>query len=312
MMDYTTRKETITSIVNSIDFSKHTFFHRNDVKFAANGIDLSALPCADISVVDKAISDIAEHMNGVKEAIEKSRLGESNKASALELAGRVNQRIETAKNPTDDDSAMNKWYCIDGAVRELAGLLKCVPSSVKDNVNRAYRLASICRKEVEKMMEERSSIILELEDAILEASEKHDIAFQKETIADKKLTLDVICAKDYECADIRSAYRDAVCNVAYERYGRGGCDLVRAILHTPDGEIPKMEWVSDYQVKDLVACANEIGIKTFMFTDHSTAALECLCELATFGATFRFEITNVRERFSDDLRKEHRAIVILP
>ena len=71
MMNYTTRKEIITSIVNSIDFSKHTFNCSNDVKFAANGIDISAFPCADISVMDKAISGIAEHMNGVKEAVEK-------------------------------------------------------------------------------------------------------------------------------------------------------------------------------------------------------------------------------------------------
>ena len=142
MMNYTTRKKIITSIVNSIDFSKHTFSCSNDVKFSANGIDLSAIPCADISVMDKAISGIAEHMNGVKEAIEKSRLGEINKSKALELVGRVNQRIETSKNTTDDDIALSKWYCIEGSVRELSGLLKYAPSSVKDTVNRAYRLAS--------------------------------------------------------------------------------------------------------------------------------------------------------------------------
>lgn len=310
MMNYTTRKEIITSIVNSIDFSKHTFNHRKDVNFAAHGIDLSALPCADISVMDKAISGIAEHMNGVKEAIEKSRLGENNKASALELECRVNQRIETAKNPTDDDSAMNKWYCIDGSVRELSGLLKCVTSSVKDNVSKAYRLASSCRKEVENLMEERSSIIRELEESIIEACEEYRIEEWKKELEDKELTLDLIHAKDDEEHDILSTYRDAVCSVAYNRFGTG-CRLIRAIYHSTKKSLPTMEWVSDYEVESIVKCANAIGIKEFAFEGSSSAALECLCELSAVGATFRFE-TDIRKDYFGHDCKERRAVVVLP
>ena len=310
MMNYTTRKEIITSIVNSIDFSKHTFNCRNDVKFAANGIDLSALPCANISVMDEAIIGIAEHMNGVKEAIEKSRLGDSNKASALELAGRVNQRIEMAKNPTDDDIALNKWYCIDGSVRELDELLKYVPSSVKDSVNKAHRLASSCRKEVGNVMEERSSIICELEEAIIEACEDYRIEEWEKELEGKELTLDIIHAKDDESPDIFITYRDAVCSIAYNRFGTG-CRLVRAIYRSTKNGIPTMDWVSDYEVESIVKCANTIGIKEFAFEGSSSAALGCLCELSALGATFRFETDSRKDYFGHD-NKERRAVVVLP
>lgn len=307
MMNY---KETITSIVNNIDFSKHTFNCRNDVDFAAHGIDLSAIPCADIAIMDKAISGIAEHMNGVKEAIEKSRLGENNKASALELAVRINQRIETANNPTDEDIALNKWYCIDGSARELAGLLKYVPSSVKDNVNKAYRLASSCRKEIENVMEERSSILRELDEAIIEACEEYRIEEWKKELEDKELTLDIIHAKDDERHDILSTYRDAVCTVAYNRFGTG-CRLIRAIYHSTKKSLPTMDWVSDYEVEGIVKCANAIGIKEFAFEGASSAALECLCEFSALGATFRFE-TDTRKNYCGHTHKERRVVVTLP
>ena len=310
MMNYTTRKEIITSIVNSIDFSKHTFSCSNDVKFSANGIDISAFPCADISVMDKAISGIAEHMNGVKEAIENSRLGDSNKASALELAGRVNQRIEMAKNPTDDDIALNKWYCIDGSVRELNELLKYVPSSVKDSVNKAYILASSCRKEVGNVMEERSSIIRELKEAIIESCEEYRIAEWEKELEGKELTLDIIHAKDDESLDILSTYRDAVCSIAYKRFGTG-CRLIRAIYYSTKNGIPTMDWVSDYEVESIVKCANTIGIKEFAFEGSSSAALGCLCELSALGATFRFETDSRKDSFGHD-NKERRAVVVLP
>ena len=310
MMNYTTRKETITSIVNSIDFSKHTFSCHNDVKFAANGIDLSALPCADISVMDEAIIGIAEHMNGVKEAIEKSRLGESNKSKALELVGRVNQRIEMAKNPTEDDIALNKWYCIDGSVRELDELLKYVPSSVKDSVNKAHRLASSCRKEVGNVMEERSSIIRELKEAIIESCEEYRIAEWEKELEGKELTLDIIHAKDDESHDILITYRDAVCSIAYKRFGTG-CRLVRAIYYSTKNGIPTMDWVSDYEVESIVKCANTIGIKEFAFEGSSSAALGCLCELSALGATFRFETDSRKDSFGHD-NKERRAVVVLP
>ena len=310
MMNYSTRKEIITSIVNSIDFSKHTFNCRNDVKFSANGIDLSAIPCADISVMDEAIRGVAEHMNGVKEAVEKSRLGDSNKSSALELAGRVNQRIEMAKNPTDDDIALNKWYCIDGSVRELDELLKYVPSSVKDSVNKAHRLASSCRKEVGNVMEERSSIIRELKEAIIESCEEYRIAEWEKELEGKELTLDIIHAKDDESHDILSTYRDAVCSIAYKRFGTG-CRLIRSIYRSTKNGIPTMDWVSDYEVESIVKCANTIGIKEFAFEGSSSAALGCLCELSALGATFRFETDSRKDYFGHD-NKERRAVVVLP
>ena len=310
MMNYTTRKEIITSIVNSIDFSKHTFSCHNDVKFSANGIDLSAIPCADISVMDEAIRGVAEHMNGVKEAIEKSRLGESNKSKALELVGRVNQRIETAKNPTDDDIALSKWYCIEGSVRELSGLLKYVPSSVKDSVNKAYRLASSCRKEVGNVMEERSSIICELEEAIIEACEDYRIEEWEKELEGKELTLDIIHAKDDESPDIFITYRDAVCSIAYNRFGTG-CRLVRAIYYSTKNGIPTMDWVSDYEVESIVKCANTIGVKEFAFEGSSFGVLGCLCELSALGATFRFEKDSRKDSFEHD-NKYLRAIVVLP
>ena len=310
MMNYTTRKEIIISIVNSIDFSKHTFSCSNDVKFSANGIDLSAIPCADISVMDEAIRGVAEYMNGVKEAIENSRLGDSNKSSALELAGRVNQRIEMAKNPTDEDIALNKWYCIDGSVRELAGLLKYVPSSVKDKVNRAYRLASSCRKEVGNVMEERSSIIRELKEAIIESCEEYRIAEWEKELEGKELTLDIIHAKDDESHDILSTYRDAVCSIAYKRFGTG-CRLIRSIYRSTKSGIPTMDWVSDYEVESIVKCANTIGIKEFAFEGSSSAALGCLCELSALGATFRFETDSRKDSIGHD-NKYLRAVVVLP
>ena len=310
MMNYTTRKEIITSIVNSIDFSKHTFSCSNDVKFSANGIDLSAIPCADISVMDEAIRGVAEYMNGVKEAIENSRLGDSNKSSALELAGRVNQRIEMAKNPTDEDIALNKWYCIDGSVRELAGLLKYVPSSVKDKVNRAYRLASSCRKEVGNVMEERSSIIRELKEDIIESCEEYRIAEWEKELEGKELTLDIIHAKDDESHDILSTYRDAVCSIAYKRFGTG-CRLIRSIYRSTKSGIPTMDWVSDYEVESIVKCANTIGIKEFAFEGSSSAALGCLCELSALGATFRFETDSRKDSIGHD-NKYLRAVVVLP
>lgn len=310
MMNYTTRKEIITSIVNSIDFSKHTFNCHNDVKFAANGIDLSALPCADISVMDEAISGIAEHMNGVKEAIEKSRLGESNKSKALELVGRVNHRIETSKNNTDEDIALNKWYCIYGSVIELSGLLKYAPSSVKDKVNRAYRLASSCRKEVGNVMEERSSIIHELEEAIIEACEDYRIDEWEKELEGKELTLDIIHAKDDESPDIFITYRDAVCSIAYNRFGTG-CRLIRAIYYSTKNGIPTMDWVSDYEVESIVKCANTIGIKEFAFEGSSFGVLGCLCELSALGATFRFETDIRKDSFGHD-NKYLRAVVVLP
>ena len=310
MMSYDTRKETITSIVNSIDFSKHTFNNRNDVKFAAHGIDISAIPCADISVMDKAIIGIAEHMNGVKEAIEKSRLGYSNKARALELVGRVNHRIETANNPTDEDIALNKWYCITGSASELAGLLKCVPSSVKDKVNKAYRLASSCRKEVEEVMGTRVSILSELEEAIFEASEDFQIEAWKVELKDKELSLDLIHAKDEEPYDILETYRDAVCSVVHDRFG-AGCRLVKAIYHSKNDTLPTLGWVSDYEVESIVKCANALGIKEFAFEGSSSAALECLCELSAMGVTFRFE-TYIRKDYFAREHKERRAVVVLP
>ena len=310
MMNYTTRKEIIISIVNSIDFSKHTFSCSNDVKFSANGIDLSAIPCADISVMDEAIRGVAEYMNGVKEAIENSRLGDSNKSSALELAGRVNQRIEMAKNPTDEDIALNKWYCIDGSVRELAGLLKYVPSSVKDKVNRAYRLASSCRKEVGNVMEERSSIIRELKEDIIESCEEYRIAEWEKELEGKELTLDIIHAKDDESHDILSTYRDAVCSIAYKRFGTG-CRLIRSIYRSTKSGIPTMDWVSDYEVESIVKCANTIGIKEFAFEGSSSAALGCLCELSALGATFRFETDSRKDSIGHD-NKYLRAVVVLP
>lgn len=310
MMNYTTRKEIITSIVNSIDFSKHTFSCSNDVKFSANGIDLSAIPCADISVMDEAIRGVAEHMNGVKEAIEKSRLCESNKSKALELVGRVNQRIETAKNPTDDDIALSKWYCIEGLVLELSVLLKYAPSSVKDKVNRAYRLASSCRKEVGNVMKERSSIICELEEAIIEACEDYRIEEWEKELEGKELTLDIIHAKDDESPDIFITYRDAVCSIAYNRFGTGG-RLIRAIYYSTKNGIPTMDWVSDYEVESIVKCANTIGIKEFAFEGSSFGVLGCLCELSALGATFRFETDSRKDSIGHD-NKCPRAVVVLP
>ena len=310
MMNYTTRKEIITSIVNSIDFSKHTFNCSNDVKFAANGIDISAFPCADISVMDKAISGIAEHMNGVKEAVEKSRLGESNKSKALELVSRVNNRIDASKNNTDEDIALNKWYCIEGSVRELAGLLKYVPLSVKDQVNRAYRLANSCRKDVGNVMEERSRIIRELEEAIIEACEEYRIEEWEKELEGKELTLDIIHAKDDESPDIFSTYRDAVCSIAFNRFGTG-CRLIRAIYYSTKNGIPTMDWVSDYEVESIVKCANTIGIKEFAFEGSSFGVLGCLCEFSALGATFRFETDSRKDSFGHD-NKYLRAVVVLP
>lgn len=159
-------------------------------------------------------------------------------------------------------------------------------------------------------MEERSSIISELEEAIIEASEDFQIEAWKSELSNKELSLDIIHAKDEEPYGIIRAYRDAVCSVAHNRFGTG-CRLIRAIYHSTKNDLPTMDWVSDYEVESIVKCANEIGIKEFAFEGASSAALECLCELSAIGATFRFE-TNLSKNCFGYEHKDRRAVVVLP
>ena len=126
----------------------------------------------------------------------------------------------------------------------------------------------------------------------------------------KELTLDIIHAKDDESPDIFITYRDAVCSIAYNRFGTG-CRLVRAIYYSTKNGIPTMDWVSDYEVESIVKCANIIGVKEFAFEGSSFGVLGCLCEFSALGATFRFEKDSRKDSFEHD-NKYLRAVVVLP
>lgn len=297
------RRTVISNIVSSIDFSKKSYASRSDINY--NEINISEIPCADVAKIDEAFSFVSQSINAVLDQTQKSRLGSKNKESATKLCERIislSSNMDTYNNSRD--IVGDKWSSLETSVGYLNQLIKLVPSSSKNLILKALSVFHDVSVEYSHIMTKREHILWELEEVILDNSEKYQREEWKHKLADKPLTIDLVHAVE------NYLYIDALCSIAFDRYGKGGASFMRCVCTTKKESMIKMDFVSASNVKGVVDCARTLGINTFAFVNHSTAALECLCQFSALGASIRFETLDTIDCWGDT-QKEHLAIVTL-
>lgn len=278
--DYNSRKSYIETLVSTVDFSKVKYDRTKDIDFTK--FDLSELPEVDYKNADIRVERIIPLLNRVEDSLKSSRLSAEKKEHLKKAMSYVIEDINVYKTLSTEDYLENKkyhtLYTIKNRIYDLS--LKA-PVSMREELKGFSKRMESELNNIYKNISNRDYIINRLSETLLEKSKEFYTEKYKKEIENKAITIE----------DIKNLNSDeqisASCIHVNSQFGQGASDLLWAIRHTKENEIPRVEFTWNEKIKGIVDFAKSLGLKEIAFEGESTAVLGNLNIITKMGLSFK-------------------------
>lgn len=284
MLDYSKAKTIIDSIINTTDFSKAEYKSKNSIDFTK--FDLSEIPVADFSVVEKNIHDVESSLVFYSAGVQGSRMGSDKKEFCLKALSALKRYIAEFKENELLGDVDSIRYDKARYIKDcLVSFEQKAPTSCKGNVIIQRSSLEHELKKIYSTVGDRSYVLGNLSECLIKKSKEYQLAKQCEIVDAEGISLTAI---ENATSD---SYVSAVIKRAVERFGKGAGDLVRAVYYAKrfNRDIPELDWVFDDKVENIVRFAQFLELKGFAFKGSSTSALSNLNIITKMGLSFRIE-----------------------